>query len=143
LEPHVPRQSCQLWAKSINRGRLVRHQKIHRENGRKGGEAARLVLVAWMRKETVAPMNWDVIEGKWDQIKGKVRTKWSKLTDDDVEYLGGKKDTLVGKLQERYGLMKDAAEREVDEWVSGIDIDEDEQNARRVARPRTPGAPPR
>ena len=89
-------------------------------------------------------MNWDVIEGKWDQIKGKVRTKWSKLTDDDVEYLGGKKDTLVGKLQERYGLMKDAAEREIDEWVSGIDIDEDDRNAPpRAARPRTPGAPPR
>lgn len=71
-------------------------------------------------------MNWDVIEGKWAQLKGHVRSKWAKLTDDDMTMLGGKKDTLVGKLQERYGLMKDDAEREIDEWVASLDQGEDD-----------------
>lgn len=65
-------------------------------------------------------MNWDVIEGKWDQLKGNVRSKWAKLTDDDVNNLGGKKDTLVGKLQERYGLLKDDAERQIDDWIASM-----------------------
>ncbi len=66
-------------------------------------------------------MNWDVIEGQWAQLKGHVRSKWAKLTDDDMSTLAGKKDTLVGKLEERYGLMKDDAEREIDEWVASLD----------------------
>lgn len=89
-------------------------------------------------------MNWDVIEGKWDQLKGRLRSKWGKLTDDDVENLGGKKDSLVGKLQERYGLMKDDAERQVNDWVSSIDVDEHEEDTQpRIGRARSPGAPPR
>jgi uncharacterized protein YjbJ (UPF0337 family) len=86
-------------------------------------------------------MNWDVIEGKWDQLKGSARSKWAKLTDQDVENLAGKKDTLVGKLQERYGLMKEDAEREIDDWVATLDRDDDA--APRVQRPQRPGAPPR
>ncbi len=65
-------------------------------------------------------MNWDVIEGKWKSIKGQLRTKWGKLTDDDAEVIGGKKDRLVGKLQERYGMKKDQAEREVDNWTNTL-----------------------
>lgn len=59
-------------------------------------------------------MNWDTVEGNWKQLKGKVREKWAKLTDDDFELIGGKKDQLVGKLQERYGYEKDEALREAD-----------------------------
>jgi uncharacterized protein YjbJ (UPF0337 family) len=62
-------------------------------------------------------MNWDQVEGGWKQIKGTLRSKWAKLTDDDVELIGGKKDTLLGKLQERYGMVKEDAERQVDEWL--------------------------
>ena len=62
-------------------------------------------------------MNWDTIEGKWTQFKGKVRAKWGKLTDDDVDAIGGRKDQLLGKLQERYGYKKDQAEREIDSWL--------------------------
>ena len=62
-------------------------------------------------------MNWDTIEGKWKQFKGDVRSKWAKLTDDDLEAIGGKKDKLVGRLQERYGLERDRAERDVDAWI--------------------------
>jgi uncharacterized protein YjbJ (UPF0337 family) len=65
-------------------------------------------------------MNWDTIEGKWDQFKGDVKGKWAKLTDDDVSHVGAKKDKLVGKLQERYGIMKDEAERQVDGWIASI-----------------------
>jgi uncharacterized protein YjbJ (UPF0337 family) len=65
-------------------------------------------------------MNWDQIEATWKQVKGDIRSKWAKLTDDDVELIGGKKDTLIGKLQERYGYLKDDAERAVDEWIKGI-----------------------
>ena len=57
-------------------------------------------------------MNDDVFEGKWKQMKGSVREWWGKLTDDDVENIGGKKDKLLGKLQERYGWTREKAEEE-------------------------------
>lgn len=67
-------------------------------------------------------MNWTQIEGQWKQMKGELKTKWAKLTDDDVTHMDAKKDTLVGKLQERYGIMKDEAERQVDEWIGKLDV---------------------
>lgn len=66
-------------------------------------------------------MNWNVIEGKWDQFQGKVRSQWAKLTDDDVSNIAAKKDVLVGKIQERYGILKDEAERQVDDWLERFD----------------------
>jgi uncharacterized protein YjbJ (UPF0337 family) len=65
-------------------------------------------------------MNWDQIEGNWKQFAGQVRSKWGKLTDDDVTTISGKKDTLIGKLQERYGRKRDELEREVDSWMSNL-----------------------
>ncbi|MFT3923909.1 MAG: CsbD family protein [Myxococcales bacterium] len=62
-------------------------------------------------------MNWTQIEGKWDQVKGQLRSQWGKLTDDDVANLRGKKDQLVGKIQERYGVAKDEAEQQIDTWL--------------------------
>jgi uncharacterized protein YjbJ (UPF0337 family) len=62
-------------------------------------------------------MNWDRIEGNWTQFKGKVKEKWGKLTDDEIDQLEGKKDQLAGKIQERYGYAKDKAEREIDEAI--------------------------
>ena len=61
-------------------------------------------------------MNWDRIEGNWKQLKAKVRQQWAELTDDDFDRIGGRKDELVGKLQERKGIARDQAEREIDEW---------------------------
>jgi uncharacterized protein YjbJ (UPF0337 family) len=58
-------------------------------------------------------MNWDQIEGNWKQFKGKVREKWGKLTDDDIQVIGGKKDKLIGKLQEKYGIAQEEAEAEL------------------------------
>lgn len=61
-------------------------------------------------------MNWDQIAGNWKQAQGKVLEKWGKLTNDDIDEISGKRDQLIGKIQERYGLAKEAAEREVDQW---------------------------
>jgi uncharacterized protein YjbJ (UPF0337 family) len=68
-------------------------------------------------------MNWDQVQSQWKQMAGKVRSKWGKLTDDDVTFIGGKKDTFVGKLQERYGMMKEDAERAIDDFIDGIGND--------------------
>ena len=70
-------------------------------------------------------MNWDELEGKWKQVKGSVRSRWGKLTDDDVHLIGGKKDQLIGKVQERYGIQKDEAERQVDDWNRTLDEEND------------------
>jgi uncharacterized protein YjbJ (UPF0337 family) len=62
-------------------------------------------------------MNSDVIEGKWKQLKGSVKQRWGKLTDDDLTTMTGKRDELIGKLQERYGITKEEAQKEADEWA--------------------------
>ena len=59
-------------------------------------------------------MNWDRIEGNWKQFKGRVKEQWGKLTDDDIDVIAGKRDQLVGKIQEQYGIGKDEAEKQVD-----------------------------
>ena len=61
-------------------------------------------------------MNWDRIEGNWKQIKGKVKAQWGNLTDDDLDVVAGRRDQLAGKVQERYGIAKDEAERQVASW---------------------------
>jgi uncharacterized protein YjbJ (UPF0337 family) len=65
-------------------------------------------------------MNWTQIEGRWEQLKGEVKSKWAKLTDDDFKIAGGKFDALVGKVVERYGLQKEVARREVHEWADRL-----------------------
>jgi len=62
-------------------------------------------------------MNSDELQGKWNQLKGSVREKFGKLTDDDLQVIGGKKDQFVGKLQERYGMARAQAEKELDTWL--------------------------
>ncbi len=59
-------------------------------------------------------MNWDRIEGNWKQLKGKAKVQWGKLTDDDFDVIAGKRDQLVGRIQESYGITKDEAEKQVD-----------------------------
>ena len=63
-------------------------------------------------------MNKDQADGNWKQFKGKVKEKWGKLTDDDLTVVEGKRDQLVGKIQERYGYQKEEAEKEVKSWES-------------------------
>ena len=66
-------------------------------------------------------MNWDRIQGNWKQFQGRVKEKWGKLTDDDLTVIGGKKDQLTGILQKRYGMAKDRAERELDEFTRSLE----------------------
>ena len=61
-------------------------------------------------------MNWDQVQGNWKQLKGKAKEKWVRLTDDDLDVINGKRDQLVGKLQERYGFSKQQAERAAEDW---------------------------
>ena len=63
-------------------------------------------------------MNWDQMQGKWRQATGVAKQKWGKLTDDDLTFIDGSKDKFVGRLQERYGLSKEQAQNQLDEWVS-------------------------
>jgi uncharacterized protein YjbJ (UPF0337 family) len=66
-------------------------------------------------------MNWDQIEGNWKQFKGNAKQKWAKLTDSDWNAISGRRDELVGRIQERYGYAREQAEREADEWSRGVD----------------------
>jgi uncharacterized protein YjbJ (UPF0337 family) len=61
-------------------------------------------------------MNWDRIEGNWKQLKGRVKQRWAELTDDDLDRIEGRKDEFVGVLQERKGIAREQAEREIQEW---------------------------
>ncbi|MGI8744886.1 MAG: CsbD family protein [Bryobacteraceae bacterium] len=71
-------------------------------------------------------MNWDVIEGNWKQLAGTACEKWGKLTDSDWEQLAGKKDQLVGKFQERYGISRDEAQKQADEWARTQNVSKSE-----------------
>lgn len=58
-------------------------------------------------------MNWDIVEGNWKQFKGKVKTQWGKLTDDQLDVIAGKRIELAGKIQETYGITKEEADKQI------------------------------
>jgi uncharacterized protein YjbJ (UPF0337 family) len=61
-------------------------------------------------------MNNDILSGNWKQFKGNILEQWGKLTDDDLDVAAGRRDQIAGKLQERYGIAKDEAERQISEF---------------------------
>ena len=61
-------------------------------------------------------MNWDRIEGSWKQVAGQAKEQWGKLTDDDLDVVAGRRDQLAGRIQERYGVAKEDAEKQIAEW---------------------------
>lgn len=65
-------------------------------------------------------MNWHQIEVHWDKMSRQLKSQWGKLTDDDLEEVAGKKEQLVERVQQRYGLASADAERQVDEWVAKV-----------------------
>jgi uncharacterized protein YjbJ (UPF0337 family) len=65
-------------------------------------------------------MNWTQVEGKWLELKSAAKTEWGKLTEDDLTYVNGHREKLVGKLQERYGVLREKAQHDVDAWFSKI-----------------------
>ncbi|MDP2262888.1 MAG: CsbD family protein [Hydrogenophaga sp.] len=68
-------------------------------------------------------MNWDRIEGNWKQITGHAKRQWGKLTDDDLTVAAGHRDKLSGRIQERYGIAKDEADRQLTDWESSYSDD--------------------
>jgi uncharacterized protein YjbJ (UPF0337 family) len=65
-------------------------------------------------------MQWNEVETKWNQLQGQVREKFAKLTDEDIRAIGGKKDQFLAKLQERYGMARSQAEKELDVWLQNL-----------------------
>ena len=62
-------------------------------------------------------MNWDQIESQWKQLKGRAKVQWGKLTDDELDQIAGHRDQLVGKIQEKYGLAREEAEKQAEEFA--------------------------
>lgn len=67
-------------------------------------------------------MNWESVEGNWKEFKGRVREQWGRLTNDEVDVIEGRRDRLVGKLQEHYGIAREEAERQVREWIDMLEV---------------------
>jgi uncharacterized protein YjbJ (UPF0337 family) len=87
-----------------------------------GTGAARPPLIADPISREVK-MNWDRIEGNWKQFKGNVKEQWGKLTDSDFDVINGRRDVLAGRIQERYGIARDEAERQINDWLTRDDWD--------------------
>ena len=66
-------------------------------------------------------MNWDTIQGNWKQLTGRAKQQWGKLTDDDLQVVEGHRDMLSGKIQERYGIAKDEADKQLSAWKKSAD----------------------
>lgn len=104
--------------------------------------------LAWQRKNykireaRVLKMNSDQLEGKWKQVKGEVREKWGQLTDDDIHVIAGRRNQLIGRIQERYGIAKETATREVDTFLKKLNAEtaRDMEFDERVERAKTRGA---
>src|SRR5580700_4405330 len=77
-------------------------------------------------------MNWDTVKGDWKQFQGKVKEQWGKLTDDDLKRIEGRRDQLAGAIQQRYGIEKDEAEKQVAAFEHTCEHGHGEQN-----RPQT------
>jgi len=73
-------------------------------------------------------MNKDLFQGKWHEVKGKIKEKWGKLTDDDLTEINGKKEALLGKLQSSYGYAKDKAEKELCDFEKACGCDKSEKS---------------
>ncbi|HEY4899538.1 MAG TPA: CsbD family protein [Terriglobales bacterium] len=78
-------------------------------------------------------MNSDQMQGKWKQMKGSVKEKWGKLTDDDLDIIAGRQDQLLGKIQERYGITKEEAAKQVKDWNESTNRDVDNLPRRKAS----------
>jgi uncharacterized protein YjbJ (UPF0337 family) len=78
-------------------------------------------------------MNWDIVQGNWKQLKGKVREEWGDLTNDEIDEINGQREQLIGKLQEKYGIARDIAEQKADKFAEGL-----QEMAGASSKPRPP-----
>lgn len=65
-------------------------------------------------------MNWDQIQGKWTELKGKARAQWGEISDDELAEARGDREQMIGLVQQKYGKVREEAEREVDRWQAGL-----------------------
>ena len=79
-------------------------------------------------------MNWDQVTGNWNQLKGSAKKHWGKLTNDDLDIIAGERDELIGILQERYGFLREEAESQAEDWLSGQDEHSGEADSPRLTR---------
>jgi uncharacterized protein YjbJ (UPF0337 family) len=123
---HEVRRFADHWSDATgNRQKRLRHttcsllfdqaERLHdRNSASKGGYRLRSIGRVLTGS---AKMNWDQIKGKWKEMRGKAKEHWGKLTDDDLDIIDGKKDQLSGMIQQRYGVAKEEAERQVKEFA--------------------------
>jgi uncharacterized protein YjbJ (UPF0337 family) len=78
-------------------------------------------------------MNSDTLKGKWKELKGSVKEHWGRLTDDDLEVIDGQHDQLIGKIQQRYGIARDVAQKQVDQWKSTSSQEAEVEKKRKIA----------
>ena len=78
-------------------------------------------------------MNSDQLQGKWKQLKGAVKEKWGKLTDDDLDRIAGQQEQLLGKIQERYGITREEAGKQLRDWNVEVNRDVDTAHHRRAS----------
>ncbi len=67
-------------------------------------------------------MNRDTLKGQWTQLKGAIREQWGKLTNDDLDEIQGQSEQLIGKIQQRYGIARDEAERQLEAWTPAVRV---------------------
>jgi uncharacterized protein YjbJ (UPF0337 family) len=79
-------------------------------------------------------MNWDQVEGKWKQLTASIKARWCQLTDDDLNVISGQRDQLIGRIQERYGIAKDEARRQVSQWSVQLSHESGDQSGSLVER---------
>lgn len=75
-------------------------------------------------------MDWNRIERNWKQMRGKIKERWDKLTDDDLDSIAGNRDQLEGRIQERYGIERDRVRNDVDDWYVRQTWNDDEDRER-------------
>lgn len=66
-------------------------------------------------------MGWDRVEGKWKQFRGRVLERWGELTEDDLDEINGRREQLLGKLQQRYGIIRERAEEQLAEFLGMLE----------------------
>jgi uncharacterized protein YjbJ (UPF0337 family) len=77
-------------------------------------------------------MNTDTVKGKWKELKGSVKERWGRLTDNDLDVIDGEHDQLIGKIQQRYGIAREAAQKQVDEWKAELSREAEFEDARKT-----------
>lgn len=78
-------------------------------------------------------MNSDTLKGKWKELKGAAKERWGRLTDDDLDVIAGQADQLIGRLQQRYGIARDEAQKQVDDWNATRSQDAEFEQKRKTA----------